>query len=276
MLIGYAMPVVSAVGITGGTWLTADGGAACCDGKPGRRARFQWAAGTTTGSYVTIALTFAAAVPLRILGALGLTVPVGVRLEFLGPSSASLGGSTGDARTIRMPDGTTGVWGVANDDGIADGSCSVRIYNDCNGSPWANSSTVVDVGELVAMPGVDVPIDAGWTMPTVDPTEVEMTRSSQPNVVARSAYRQLHCTFSMQPSGAASVRERGLANGMDWDSLAAALRGKRRCVAIGLVKTPERVNSTALYGYAAEIGDTQHVRGQFFRKAMVFQEIPAG
>lgn len=274
MLIGYSMPTVTAVGITGGTWLTADGGAACCDGRPARKARFQWTAGTSTSSYVAIALSFAAAAPLRVLAALGLTVPVGVRLEFLGPGGASLGGSTGDARTVRMPDGTTGVWAVGNDDGIADGSCSVRIYNDCNGSTWANSSTVVDVGELVAMPAVEIPIDVGWTMATLDPTESERSRSSQLNAVMRSAYRQMSCTFSMQPTGVAAVREGGLANGMDWLKLTAALTGKRRCAAVAQFKTVDRVNTTALYGVAVEIGETQQVRGQFYRQPMVFQEIP--
>lgn len=126
------------------------------------------------------------------------------------------------------------------------------------------------------MPGVKVPIDVGWTMPTIDPTEMELTRGGFPNTVPRSAYRQLNCTFSMQANGAASVREGGLANGMDWGKLEAALRGRQKCAAIALHATAERVQSTALYGIAAEIGETQHQRGQFFKKPMLFQEIPAG
>lgn len=277
MLIGYSQPAISgAVGITGATWLTADGGAALFDGRPTRRARLQWGAGTPTlGQYVSITATFAAATPLRILALLGSTLPVGCRVDFLGAGGDGLGGFCDDARTVRMPDGTVGVWGVARADDPAETGIEVRIYNDANGATWASSGTIVDIGEILSMPGVEIPIDVGHAMATIDPTEVELTRNGHPNAVPRSAYRQLSCTFSPLPSGAASVRDGGLANGMDWDKLSAALRGRARCAAIALVKTRERVQSTALYAIAAEIGETQQQRGQFFRKTMLFQEIPA-
>ena len=266
MLISYSMPVVSFVGLTGGTWLTADGGAACCDGKPARRARFQWAAGGGVSAYAEISLTFSSATFLRVFALLGTTLPSGVRVVFAGGV---------EARTGYQPDTTTGAWGVAASDGAAVSSCTVRIYNNCNGAPWAVNGTIVDLGEVWAGPAVDVPIDVGWSLAAVDPTEVELTRSSQPAIVRRSAYRQLSCAFSPLPSGAATVRGGGLANGMDWGKLDAALRGRARCVAIAQVRTPEAVASTALYGFASEIGATQQLRGQFFRKPMQFQEIPA-
>lgn len=277
MLIGYSQPAITgAVGITGASWLTADGGAALFDGRPARRARLSWGAGTPTiGQYVDIAASFAAATPLRVLALLGTTLPEGVRVDFLGAGNDGLGGTTMDCRTVRMPDGTTGVWAVAREDDPPETGGIIRIYNDADGATWAASGTVVDLGEAVMMRGLSVPIDVGYRLETVDPTEVGTTRGGQVNAAVRSAYRQLSCTFSMQPSGAAGVREGGLANGMDWGKLEAVLRGKARCAALPLVATRERVNSTALYGICEEIGATEHVRGQFFRKPMVFREIPA-
>lgn len=269
------MPAVTAVALSAGTWLTTDAGTACFDEKPARKSRFSWPAGAATiTDYVTITADFANASTLSVFAALGLSLPVGVRVVFVGHAGAALGSIT-DQRTVTMPDGSAGVFGIGDESLTTHASAGFRIYNDANGSPWATTGTPVDIGELVAMPGVDIPIDVGWTMPLVDPSETENTRSSQPNTVVHSAYRQLNCTFSMQGSGAATVRGGGLANGMDWGTLSAALVGKRRCVAIALKSTGERINSTAIYGVAHEIGETQHVRGQFFRKPMVFREIPA-
>lgn len=283
MLIGYSQPAISgSVGIASGgglaasAWLTADGGAALFDGRPSRKARLQWGTGTASiAHYVAITATFAAATPLRILALLGTTLPVGCRVDFLGAGGDGLGGFCDDCRTVRMPDGTVGVWGVAREGDPAETGIEVRIYNDVDGATWASSGTIVDIGEVLSMPGVSVAIDVGHVMATIDPTEVELTRNGYPNVVARSAYRQLSCNFSPLPSGAATVREGGLANGMDWDSLVAALRGRARCAVIPQHKTVARVQSTALYAVATEIGETQQLRGQFYRRPMTFQEIPA-
>ena len=268
MLIGYSMPTVTAVGITGGTWLTADGGAACCDGKPARRARFEWSAGGSLSSYAVIALSFASAAPLRVLAALGLSVPVGVRLEFLGPSNASLGGDTGDARTVRMPDGSTGVWALGNDDGVADGSCSVRIYNDCNGSTWAGSGTVVDVGEIVAMPAVEVVHGSEWSDDPQDPTQMQLTMYSQPNMVRRSSYNVLD--VPLVASHATEVYGTGLAGGMDWMKLRAALAGTARSAVVVRSSSPV----VAQYG-TGRIGSVRHVGGDYFAGQLRHQEIPA-
>ena len=69
MLIGYSQPAISgAVGITGGSWLTADGGAALFDRRPSRKARLQWGAGAPSiAQYVAITATFATATPPRFV-----------------------------------------------------------------------------------------------------------------------------------------------------------------------------------------------------------------
>lgn len=80
------MPSVTSVSITGGAWLTADGGAACCDGKPARKARLSWSAGNTTSSYVTITINFATASPPRRQNARNLLRGIG--LDPAAPESA--------------------------------------------------------------------------------------------------------------------------------------------------------------------------------------------
>ena len=266
MLISYSMPVVTSIELTGGTWLTEDDGDACCDGRPARKARLQWDAGTSLGSCVEIRLNFASEAILRVFGLLGSTLPPGVRIV--------IGSTAAEARTDYMQDATVGAWLVAPED-IRATSCAIRIYNNCNGEVWANSSNIIDIGELWAGPAVEIPADAGWSLSTVEPSDISRSRAAQVNVNRQSAYRVLSCAFSPQPSGTATVRGAGLANGMDWEKLAAALRGYQRCVAIAQVKTVEGINNTAIYGVAQEIGETQHLRGQFFRKPMVFAEIPA-
>lgn len=283
MLIGYSQPAISgAVGITGATWLTADGGAALFDGRPSRRARLQWGAGTPAlGQYVAITATFAAATPLRILALLGSTLPVGCRVDFLGAGGDGLGGFCDDARTVRMPDGTVGVWGVARADDPAETGIEVRIYNDANGVTWASSGTVVDIGEVISMPGVSVPIRDGWAVQTTDPSEVSRTRGGQVNTAKMSAYRTLTAEFAGM--SAAKARGAGLEGSLDLDALAAALRGSERCAVIPHYRNLSTkaldatvANRSAIYGYAAQIPDIANISRGWFAGQIVVEEIPAG
>lgn len=277
MLIGYSMPPATAA-ITGGTWLTADGGAACCDGKPGRRARLQWGAGNTTANFVAITLALAVPAFARVFGLLGSTLPSGVRVEFVGPAGGSLGAGT-DVRTAAMPDGTTAAWGIG-DGAAAVSTVIVRIYNDRDGATWANSGTIIDLGELVAMPAVTLGIGDGWGVETVDPSSIARTRGGQVNVARQSAYRVLTARIAGLPTS--SARGGGLANGMDLSSLAAALRGGARCCAIPQYRDmvtravdPALAARSAIYGLATQIPDVTNISRGYFTGQLVVEEIPA-
>lgn len=287
MLIGYTpREVIGPANVTGAvttsaTWLTADGGAALFDGKPARKARLQWPAGTPlVTQYVAISATLQVHVALRVLALLGTTLPVGCRVDFLGAGSDGLGGSCDNARTVRMPDGTVGVWAVAREDDALETGVEIRIYNDVDGLTWAVGGTVVDLGEVVAMPGVDIPLGDGWQVSTVEPSEVARTRGGQINVARLSAYR----TFAGRIPGqaVAAIRGAGLANEMDMDSLAAVLRGGRRCAVIPHWKDlrtrqldPIMVNRSAIYGYASQIPDTTNLQRGWFEGQLSAEEIPA-
>ncbi len=279
------MPAVTAAalgGAAGAAWLTADGAAACYDGKPARKARLQWAAAgaPTITDYVQVDLTIAAT-SLRVCAILGLTsVPAGAVVHVYGKRAGDAGvtwdfGGQNQATVVQFADGTYGAWFVLPAGAAAVTKVGFRFYNNVAGATWATAATSIDIGELVAMPAVEVLIDKGWTQQLVDPSIRSATRSSTPVANVRTPYRVLGCTFSPSPSGEAVVRFGGLANSMDWDKLAAALAGDARCIVMPRWADTARINATAQYGICSGIGPTQHVSGPFWRKEMTFQEIPA-
>lgn len=287
MLIGYSMPVASAVTLGAGTdpapaWLTADAGAACTDGKPARKARFQWNSNAipAIGQYVQVLLTIPLTSP-RVCAILGLAnVPAGTVLALYGKRAGDAaptwnfgGGNTGTVQ--RFADGTFGCWFVLPAGAEAVTQIAFRIFNNNAGATWATPATTVDVGELVAMPGVEIKVDVDYSIARIDPSQTTSSRAAQLNTVARSSYRELACTFSPDPAGESAVRFGGLANGMDWESLASVLTAGGRCAVIPRWASDARIQATAQYGIASEIGETVHLRGPFWNKPMKFREIPS-
>lgn len=256
------MPVPTAIALAGATWLTADEGAALVDGKPARVARLQV---TTTPA---ITLSFAAAFTPRIIGVLGLRGVAPGAAVTATAGGVALGGNAATQTAVRFADGTIGAW-IVTGGTVATDELTITIAG----------AGVVDIGEVVAMPAVDIPIDAGWSQMLIDPTEALRGRGSQVSQTPRPAYRELAVTFSLATE--AAVRYGGLPGGMDWERLTAALAGRQRCVAIPRWKGPgaavdaAKLQAHAMYGIASEIGETQHRRGPFWSKTMRFEEIPA-
>ena len=269
MLISYSMPPISAVGVTGGSWLTADFGTALYDGKPARRARLIWNAGTTVADYMTIPITFSSPSLLRVFALLGTSLPPGVRIPFVTPSGTSYGGTTGEAMTTYQPDQTTAAWAIGDLDAIADTGCTIRIYNDCNGTPWAAYGATFDLGEVWMGPAVELAHQADWINDLQDPSELVLTALSQPSSVMRSAYRTLD--IPVVATSSIEVFSQGLANGMDWYRLQSALAGNSRC-AVVVRRTPE----FTLYQYGfGQLTSIRHQGGDFFSGQFKHQEVPA-
>ena len=288
MLIGYSMPTAGDLSLhaPGGAWLTADAGAACVDGKPARRARFRWRSDAPAiGNRCAVQFNLMPTTRIRIAAILGLrNVPAGAKVWVLGkragdPSTAYDFGMGSTITTVRQfADGTLGAWWVLPTTADPVEAFEVGIFNALAGATWATAATTVDVGEVVAMPAVDVEIEAEWVDEPIDPTESSLTVASQPSTVRRQAYRRL--TVALPADSIARVRAGGLANGMDWARLRAVMAGDRRVVAIprwrdaaGAVDLDE-VNRTALYG-TGRMGGTGHLGGDYYRGSVVFQEAPA-
>lgn len=261
MLLAYPAPAVSGISIAGATWLTADGGAACYDGRPSRRAR---ASGTPA-----ITLTFAAAFVPRVIAALNLSgVAPGTSITATTGAGGALGGNSTSATAVQFADGSIGAWIVTGNTVSTD---AIKISIGATGT--------IDIGELVAMPAVSLPIMDGWRIATVDPSVNTRTKGAQLNTVAHSAYRVLSATLA--PMGVAATRNGGLGNGMDLMSLAAALRGGARGCAIAhyldldtRALDPAMVNATALYGVATTLPDPANVQRQWSGADLVIEEIP--
>lgn len=280
MLISYAMPSASSIGNAGNVWLTSDLGGALCDGKPARRARLVWNAGETVADYVAIPITFSSPSLLRVFALLGTSLPPGVRIAFVTPSGASYGGTTGEAMTTYQPDQTTAAWAIGDVDAIADTGCTIRIYNDCNGTPWAAYGATFDLGEVWMGPAVEIGIRDGWEVQTVDPSEVMRTRNGQANVAKQSAYRVISVNFA--GLSAAAARGEGLANGMDLDRVTSAMRGAARCAVIPHYRSlttreldAQAAARSAIFGFASQLPNVANISRGWFSGQLVVEEIPA-
>lgn len=288
MLIGYSMPVVTAVALNSGAgaaWLTADGGVAVADGKPARRARAQWQTDDPAiGHNLNVQLSLASSIKPRIIAVLGLkNVPAGVTVWALGRLVGDAffnygmdGGST--AVTEQYADGSIGAWFVVGENSNLIDGIAIRLYNDKAGATWATGATTIDIGEIVAMPALDIEQQPDWEDELIDPTSSAISVGAQPLSVRRRGFRRLSVNFAVD--GIANVRGAGLAGGMDWTKLRHALAGDRRAIGIprwknlaGNVDMVE-VNRTALYG-TARLAPLAHAGGDYYRASITFQEAPS-
>lgn len=284
MLLAYSMPSAT-IGLGGtASWVSADGGASLLDGKPASRSRLAhgWVLPLLSSQFASLVLTFAGAQVVRVVGLLSLAgVPSGAVVHVLGrrlvdgARTYTFGGAN-TAQVAEFADGTRGVWIVlpASVDAVTE--LEVRIYNSDGGGSWGTPGGLIDVGEIVAMPAVEIPIDAGMQISRIDPSIKTRTRGSQLATVPRPSYRQCSVTASIDR---AEVALYGGLGGTDWSSIVAAISGGRRCVAIprwktGGVVAPAKVNAFAMYA-EAEVAELKHLRGPFWNFEAVFREIPS-
>ncbi len=285
LLLGYAMPTVLSVSYaatqSGGGFLgaTSDG---LTDGIPARKARLQWmsVAGNTSDHIRVSILLNGANVALRAVCVLGLTLPVGVRVQIdliSGHAGLNIVAQI-SSRAVRFADGTVGAWFVFPANVASANRCDLLIFNDVSGAASIAAGTVFDIGEVAAMPALQIEIEREWGDERIDPTESELSRDSQPLSVGRQSYRRYEMT--LVADSAAAVRGGGLAGGMDWDKLRAALLGDARVMAIPRWQTPAgavdaaALHATAVYG-VGRLGRVTHLGGDYYNAPMTFQEAPA-
>ena len=289
MLIGYGMPAVLAPSFTGtgAAWLTADNGSAMFDGKPARRTRMRWLSTTpTTAQVLMISAPLATPIRPRIIGLLGLKgVPAGVSVMAAGKRAGDGahvytmgGGNTGVTR--QMADGSIGCWLVVGEGADEITSLAVNIYNSIGGTTWATAASEIEIGEIVVLKSVTLRLADGWSLGRVVPSVHQRSRGGHLSTVEAASYRRFSGSLAGAPT--AEVRGGGLANGDDWETVAAALTGGRRCCVIPQYRTlPGGVfdaalcNRTALYGIALEVPGTQNIQRQYFSGTITVEEIPA-
>lgn len=251
MLIGYGAPPQS-VALAGGTWLTADGGAALFDGKPARRARI-----ARTG-VLSINVTLEVAIVPGIIAVLGLNVPPGVEITAAGAS----------ARTIRLPDGSVCAWLFPVGSALVS---AVAVTID-------TVVTNVEVGEVAIFSAVDMGIKDGWAVAHVDSSVHTRTKGGQVNTVLGPLYRRLTATLTGRPTEV--VRNGGLA-GLDWEAISHAMAGRRRSCVVPQYRDmqtkafdPVLAARSAIYGYATQLPTAENISRQYFSGYLEFEEVP--
>ncbi|WP_419403773.1 hypothetical protein [Stenotrophomonas rhizophila] len=247
------MPAVQSVSLVGGSWLTADAGAALFDGKPGRRSRI------SRSGALSINIVLAEAIVPGIVAVLGLNVPPGVQVSAAGAT----------ATTVRLPDGSVCAWLFPPTGGPVS---SVAVQID---TVVAN----VEVGEVAIFRAVEVGIADGWAVAPIDTSMHTRTKGGQVNTVLGATYRRLTATLSAR---ATEVVRKGALAGTDWETVALAMAGRQRaCVVpqyrdiLSKVFDPALAARTALYGYATQLPSAENVSRQYFTGYVEFEEIPA-
>ena len=277
------MPVVQslvyAATQTGGGFLgfTSDG---LTDGIPARVARIQWmsVAGSTSDHIRLSILLSGSNSPLRTVCVLGLTLPVGTLL-----TAQLINGHAGfnvvaelSARAVRFANGTIGAWFVFSAAKHPMNRMDILIFNDVFGAASIAASAIFEIGEIAAMQAFDIELGPDWSDELIDPTEVNLTRDSQPKSVPRLPYRRIEGELTV--GSRLAVRGAGLGD-MDWAKLRYAMTGDRRVIAIprwltdaGTVEQSE-VNATAIYG-TGRLGKVMHAGGDYYSVSVAFTEAP--
>ncbi len=244
------MPAVSNVALASGTWLTADEGAALFDGRPSRAARI------SRSGTVTITVTLATAIVPGVVALLGLNVPPGTAITAAGASGVTFALADGSVACYLLPSGSTPTTSVA-----------ITV---------AGTGTL-QIGEIAIMRRTETKITHDFGVQRIDTKASERDRGSQLATRTGESYRRLRTTLSLADDSA--VRGGGLPGATDWDRLEVLLVNDQRCIAIprrnvGGTFNAELMHRTAIYGVASEIGETQHVRGPWYSKGLVFDELP--
>lgn len=260
MLIGYDQIAMN-VSLLEGSIFNA---VALTDGRPSSVCRLRNAGRTCSLSCTTLAPA-----PVRIVGLLGLSCAPGTLVSVTGVDAQGapidLGGNAAGQPAVALADGSVAAWFVFAEGLILSG---VTIHLDTES---------VDVGELIVAPAVEMPIEPQWSAERVDPSVVERTLGAGLNVVKRRTYQRLRVSF--RRADLEEVRANGLANGLDWDTLAARVSGAVRVAVIprwqqagGALHISE-MHRTAVYGQAAP-GAINHLGGDYYGTAWVFEEVP--
>lgn len=258
------------------------------DGNPAVLTTFRWlsAGSPATTDYVALRADFAQAIVPWVAMIQGLrteagTFPEGVLIRIFGKRSGDsgypydLGGNSQTARTGEFSDGDIGIVWVFDDDLDPIIGYEVRIYNDDNGSTWADDETYPQVGEVDVWQAVEASVAPGYSGSLTLTTERDRTLDSQIHEVDRIPYRE--CKFVLQSAVQAAFRGGGLTNGTDWEKVRAALaRAESRALVV--LYPNDDAQRSAIFGIATA-DQFVHVENSGSRRMLgggwLVQQVPA-
>lgn len=296
MLLGYNRQVLSAALIgTGAEWVGEGTPDKLMDSSPQSVARLGWLTGSAEiTDFVEIQFPFPVndvpRVAMLIAPAISTetALPIGLKLELVGRLASGggytydLGGNSMTQRTRRLPGGATGaVWVLDADLSLCSG-VALRIYNDVGGATVFTSTTDLDLGEFIVQPAVTLCGKPGYQWgPSVDPTLVARTLTSQRTRVERVPYRNL--SLDLAPASASDAQNEGLDNSLDWLRLDDYLATAQDVIVVLRYQDDngnfdeDVLHANAIFGYAESTGGMRHVAGsrpRRYEKQIKITEIP--
>lgn len=282
MLIGYDRPAM--------TWSLSGGDASVVgdwtlgNGQPRDVTRIQWDSGAqTTATVVYLTGSFAAASVVRVGAVLGIALDAGLKVTIKGKRPVDggytydLGGNSQSQRTVRMADGSVGIWWVFDDGLDAVDSVQLAIYNDFDGVVGIDASAYVDLGEAWVSPAQDVPAEKGWRQGTQFDDYSQQSLGHQPWPLRFANGRALRVTLARQRWDEVYGTP---ASGINLATLGQRIAQGKTSVAIprsrikGALDT-ESLHATAQLGLCTHFDLIEHRAGQYFTGAIEWAEAPA-
>lgn len=280
MLLGYDLPRDWTYGINNGEWLTPDV-ELLHDFEPAEQVRLAFAAGAQTiGTTTAITGQRVGALVPRVACILGLTVPIGLRVEIIGKRAADssytydLGGNSQTQRVVEFADGTRGVWWLfdAGLDPIV--GWQISLYNDVGGVVALDAEAQIEIGQIIVTAAADIPHELGWSYGYRSTSLRRRTLAAQLQHVSRTAYRQTR----LKPvyDNEAAAHGAGLAGAEDWQRLLARFARRPFSVVVPRVLNTDHAQRLSAFGIVSNDPTIQQLVGPLWQmQEVIFEEIPA-
>ncbi len=282
MLLGYKLPRDWTYSVVDAVLLTPDV-ELLHDNEPGEKVRFEWddTDPQTTSTAVAIqALRVSAFVP-RAGCLLGVTLPVGLKVEIRGRRAIDagytyeLGGNALTQRVVEFDDGTRGLLWVFDDGLDAIVGYEVKLFNDVAGSLAIEPEQIFEIGQVRVGPGVSIPHELGWSARPTDPSIFRRTLGAAVQRVHRRGFR----TAKLRPAWGRVDAARGgaLAGGMDWQQLLGILARDPFCLVFARWQDHADLQRVGGFGLITVLPGIEHKAGPIYQmQEMTFEEVPAG
>jgi hypothetical protein len=177
------------------------------DGRPDSTSRFQWISGaqTTASVWKLRGEWTSGAFSPRLVGLSNISLPVGTKVSVAFRRSGDTVGtypyvptvSNQNQRVVAGPHGERTVWIHMPAGATAVVGVEITIWNDVNGAATIAASQQFNIGDIVVCPGVDVDVQAGWSLKWNDPTTVSFSWNRQPYTTPGCPYRTWAFNFTV-------------------------------------------------------------------------------
>ena len=277
MIYGYGRPSGISWSILGtGADFSSD--VLLSDGHPSHLTAIQWLSevSPTTSDYIDLIGSWVGEKAIQSIALIGLSCGPNVKIEVTGRRTGDagytydLGGNSLTQLTYAESDGRI-ICIILGDDGLDSlTGIQIRVFNDQNGSVWADASTDFRIGEINVQGLVTLVGEADWSKGRSDPSLRTRTLDAGLHIVPRQSHRSF--AINLAPEFVAQVRQSGLENGQDWDTLEAESMGNSRTLVVIRTDSPEEIHKTCLFGIATW-SPAIHAAGPLYKSAISMEEI---